>query len=200
MNTAQRAARYRVVAALAIFINLALLTALLWPKQPDSVIEHAAPAIIQADGSLIAARTETQPNAKPTHMVPKGAKVERIVSATIEPAGTGIKLPSGQIKCPPVTVDMTLDRMEDGTRRVGLSSPDGQITKAIDIPVDPAPAMESPRKWAAGLSYDPVRQTTGAWLERDLWRVRVGLDVNQTRQSIGGPIGSEARLRVGFTF
>lgn len=198
MNTAQRAAWYRVVAALAIFINLALLTALLWPKQPAPVIEPRAPAVKQADGSVVLER-KPDPEVKPKQQIPKGGKIERVVSVTVEPSGTGIKLPSGEVKCPPVTVDLSLVRMSDQTRRVVASSPDGEVVAGLDVPAETLPLPEV-RKWAVGLSYDPVRQTPGAWIERDVWRVRVGLDVNQTRQRIGGPIGSEARLRVGFTF
>lgn len=164
----------------------------------DPAIEGPAPAVLQADGSVVVERAP-DPKARPPHALPRGAKVERVVSVTVEPSGKGITLPSGEVKCPPVTVDLSLDRMPDGTRRVVASSPDGQITKALDIPVESI-APPAAHKWAAGLSYDPVKGTPGVWLERDLWRVRLGVEANQTRQYVGGPTAGELRLRVGVTW
>ncbi len=167
-----------------------------WLNRPAVVAENAAPAEMQADGSTIA---ERRPDAKarPKHQVPKGAKVERTGEITVQ-GGT----PAGNaIPCPPVSIDTTLIRNKDGSKRVIVSSPDGQVTKAIDIPVETAEPPPEPKKWAAGVSYNPVLQTGGVWVERDLFeRVRLGAEIQQARQFTSGPTSIETRLRLGWTF
>lgn len=169
-----------------------------WMWRPAPVVETVAPAVTQEDGSKILER-KPKADAKPAHKVPRGAKVERIEQVTVQ--GQGLVMPSGEVKdCPPVTVDMTVVREADGAKRVIASSPDGQIIAGVDIPVETAAPPPEPPKWAAGLSFDPTNQTTGVWMERDLSRFRVGVDLNQTRRGIGGPLGVEARMRIGWTF
>jgi len=155
------------------------------------VVETAAPEVRQADGSVQLQRAPDA-NAKPAQIIPKGAKIIRIAQVTVQGADASLKLP-------PVTVDMTLVRLLDRSQRVVASSPDGQIVGGVDIPVETA-APEDTKKWAAGLSYDVLHQTPGVWIERDVWRARLGIDLNQTRVTVGGPSGVEARLRVGVTF
>lgn len=166
---------------------------------PKHVTETAAPAIKQADGSVVLERAPDA-KARPAQSVPKGAKVERIEQITVQGETPPEIAACTKIKCPPVKVDMTLVRLPDNTKRVVASSPDGQIVSALDIPVETAAPAAEPPKWAVGLSYDPIKATPGIWLERDVWRARVGIEANQTRQTIGGPAGSELRVRVGFTF
>ncbi|MBI5920264.1 MAG: hypothetical protein HY847_01295 [Betaproteobacteria bacterium] len=168
-----------------------------WFGQPAKVVESAAPAETQPDGSII---VERRPDAKarPKHQTPKGATVERTGEFTVQ--GTGLKMDGVLMPCPPVTIDTTLIRNPDGSKRVIVSSPDGEITRAVDIPVETAAPPPEPPQWAAGVSYNPVKQTPGLWIERDIWRVRLGAEINQTRQVISGPTGIEARLRVGWTF
>lgn len=159
------------------------------------VIETAKPAETQADGSVVVGRTGTQPTAKPKQQVPKGAKVERVTAVTVQPTATA---EAGK-PCPPVTVDMTLIREKDGGRRVIASSPDGQVVAGMDVPVETLPVPEA-RPWAAGLSLNPLNQTLGAWVERDVGRVRVGIEINQTRPQLLTPPGAEIRVRAGWVF
>lgn len=172
-----------------------------WLGQPNPVNETAKPAVTQSDGSHIA---EVAPNTKtkPKQKVPTGAKVERTAEITVQGATPEAnKAIPGAVPCPPVSIDTTLVRNADGSRRLIVSSPDGTVTRAVDIPVESAAAPPEPKKWAAGASYNPVLQTYGAWIERDLFeRVRVGAEINQTRQTITGPIKAEARIRLGVTF
>ena len=136
----------------------------------------------QADGSLIAARTpDAKPEAAP-HTIPRGGKEERRVSATVKPT---------KADCPPVALDMSLVRDEEGGKRVVLSSPEGTVTAAQDIPIEPGLVPAPVRRWAAGLAYDPRARKSSAWIERDLARARVGAELSQT---------GEARVRVGWTF
>lgn len=145
------------------------------------VITYRAP-VRQADGSLIAERT---PQAKPAaapHKIPRGWREERRVSATVKPT---------RADCPPVALDMSLVRDGEGGKRVVLSSPDGTVTAAQDIPIEPALVPAPARRWAAGLAYDPRERKSSAWIERDFARARVGAELSQS---------GEARLRIGFTF
>lgn len=188
----------RVVWIVTIIVAAAALAGGWWMGRPAPVVETVAPAVTQVDGSEILAR-KPKADAKPAHKVPRGAAVERIEQVTVQ--GPGLKMPGGEVKpCPPVTVDMTIVREVDGAKRVIASSPDGQIISGIDIPVETAAPPPEPPKWAVGLSFDPFHQTPGVWLERDLSRIRVGVDLNQTRRGIGGPLAIEARVRVGWKF
>lgn len=164
----------------------------------EAVVEIPAPEVKQDDGSVIVERAPDA-KAKPKHKIPKGAKVERAASMTVQ--GDGLKMPDGEVKpCPQVTVDLSLVREQDGGKRVIASSPDGQIVRAIDIPVETAAPPEELKKWAAGLSWSPAHQTAGVWIERDVMRFRVGVEVNQTRRQEHELTGSEARVRVGWVF
>lgn len=165
---------------------------------PAVVVETPAPAVDQKDGSVVVERAPDA-KAKPKHLTPRGAKVERIVQ--IEARGAGLQMPTGETKpCPPVTLDLSLVREKDGGKRVVASSLDGEILRAIDIPVETAAAPEEPKRWAAGLSWSPTNETLGVWVERDVWRVRAGAEINQVRRAAYGPADIEARVRVGVTF
>lgn len=159
-----------------------------WLKSTDmprAEVVTAAPEVRQADGSVIA---ERQPLSKPTpapHRLPKGASEERRVSLKVKPR---------QPDCEPVRVDLSLIREGDG-RRVVASSPDGEIISALDMPIVAALMPAPARPWAAGGSYDPIQRRYGAWVERDIARLRVGADVVQTET---GQL--KAMVRVGWRF
>lgn len=184
-----------IVAAVVVF----LLGAGIWIARPKPVIETPAPEITQADGSIVSAR-KPDAKAKPKHQVPKGSKVERIEQVTVQGETPAAITACTSVKCPPVTVDMTLVRMPDNTKRVVASSPDGQIVASVDIPVEAVVPPPEPKEWAAGISLNPVQQTAGVWVERDIWRVRIGAELNQVRPAIGVVPGLEARVRLGWTF
>lgn len=184
-----------VIAAVLVGSGLAL--GYFWFK-PAPVIETAKPSETQADGSTVIER-KPDAKAKPKHQTPKGAKVER-VGTIIAQGETPPEIKAcTSIPCPSVTIETSLVRLPDGSKRVIVSSPDGQIQRAVDIPVETAAPPPEPPKWAAGLSYSTM-QTPGLWVERDLGRVRLGAEINQTRQTVGGPTGFEARARIGWAF
>jgi hypothetical protein len=170
-----------------------------WFARPAPVVETPVPEIKQADGSVALPRAPDA-KAKPKHMTPKGAKVERVGKITARGETPPEIAACTSAKCPPVTIDTSLVRMDDGSKRVIVSSPDGQILAGVDIPVETAAPPPEPPKWAAGLSLDPIRQTPGVWIERDIWRVRAGAEINQVKQRADGPSSAEIRLRVGLTF
>ena len=158
--------------------------------KPKPIVETAAVEEVQGDGSRVLARTPDK-KAKPKQIVPKGSKVERVASFTVKPHNEA---------CAPVTCDLSLVRLDDGSKRIIASSPDGEVIGGMDIPVETAAPPPEPKVWAAGLSYDPMKQTPGAWVERDIGRVRIGADINQVRVHPAGESGIETRLRVGVTF
>lgn len=156
-----------------LFALLLACAALGWwlksTDMPAPEVITAAPQRTQADGSVVA---ERRPQAKPQklpHKLPRGSTEERRVAVTVQPT---------RDDCPPVRVDLSLVREGDG-RRVVASSPDGQVVSAIDVPIEAAFIPPPPRPWAAGISYDPVNRRSGAWVERDLARLRLGVDVQQ---------------------
>lgn len=188
----------RAIALVALLAGGACLATGYWLGRPAPVIETPAAEVVQDDGSRIVERAPNK-DVKPKQKVPKGAKVERVM--TVEVQGAGLKMADGKYEtCPPVTVDLSLVRERDGMKRVLASSPNGEIVKAIDIPVETAAPPPEPNLWAVGLSWSPTHQTPGVWIERDLIRVRVGVEINQTRQQAFGPVGAEARVRVGWVF
>lgn len=174
----------------------------MWLAKPENVMETPAPAEVQADGSVKLGR-QPDPAAKPKHHIPRDAKVERIAQVKVQPSKPS---PEAGKPCPPVTVDMTLIREKDGGRRVLASSPDGQVVGGIDVPIEPMMQPPASRKWAAGLSIEPVRQTFGAWVDRDVdiplvdLAIRIGIELNQTRVQTSAPDGIEGRVRLGIAF
>lgn len=180
----------------------------LWHPKPPKV-ETYAPAIRQPDQSLVLER-RPQADAKPAQVVPKGAKVERIVQVTVLPnlpstATGGLSTPASGIDpaspCPPVTVDLTLLRMQDQTLRVVASSPDGRVVGGVDIPtVNVAPARAY--KWAVGGSYNPGQATYGVWAQRSAGPFVLGVQAYQERLPIiaGGGVRVQAQVLVGLRF
>lgn len=154
---------------------------------PAREIVAPAQAVRQGDSSLVAERRPATPAEvkKPPHQIPKRAREERRVSATIQPK---------QPDCDPVRLDLSLVREGDG-RRVVVSSPDGQVVDALDMPILPGLMPAPPRPWAVGASYQPLTQRAGIWVERDLARLRVGAELLQDER---GQVA--AMVRVGWRF
>lgn len=191
---------WTAVIALSI-IGAAVAVVLLRPH-PKPVVETAKPAVVQSDNSIILERTDTQSSVKPVHQIPKGSTVERVVQVKVKPmvqiedvrVADGISQVEDRLPNPqPITVDMTLVRQPDDTRRVIASSPDGEIVGGLDIPVETL--AYKPRVWAAGISVDPVHQVGGVWIERDISRIRLGAEVGANRYH-----DFETRLKVGVTW
>ena len=195
--------------ALAVGCVVGLGVEYLIMRPTPGKLDPAAPEVKQRDGSLILARAPN-PDAKPKQEIPTGGKVERIVQVVVVPtsyhgrvvAGTTTTPGSGATgdpatpsngPCPPVTVDLSLVRMPDQTRRVIASSPDGDVVGGIDVPVEAAPVPASPKWVAAGLvGYDLTqrKQVYGVMLQRS-----VGPFTFHT-----GFIGSSAFVGAGLRF
>lgn len=189
-----------------------------WLQRPRTVVESPAPASRQADGSLVLERTGTQiAPQKPPHALPKGAKEERRVSVVVQPPRGTVKesltvdsaeaarlvasndlisRPGKMVDscdCPPVTVDLSLVRMPDKTRRVIASSPDGKILSGIDVPISVPGDSPARTPWAAGISFSTDRRF-GGFLDRDLGPFRIGVEAFQSTN------GWTAQARAGIRF
>lgn len=127
----------------------------------ETVVETAAPAQRQADGSLIAERNPDAP-VKPRHEIPKGSKVERDIRVEVQP--------SGRPDCPVCIVDLSLVKLPDDTHRIVTSSPTGQVLNALDVPRMPA-LLDRQKVWSAGALYNG---RWGALAGRDFKWLTVG--------------------------
>ena len=156
---------------------------------PKPVIEAAAPAARQADGSLVLERAPSA-KLKPAHVIPKGSKPERTVSVNVQPA---------RADCPICTVDLTLVRMPDGTRRVVASSTSGSVLGGLDSPSAPL-FIDKEHHWAVGASHGTDAESWGLWVDRDISRIRIGGEVNKTGTDNNGSDRYEARIKIGFKF
>lgn len=160
-----------------------------WQFRPLTVIESAAPAVRQVDGSLVAERS---PGAIPViAAVPAGTKPVRTAEIRVKAkpaAGSG-----AGCSCDPVTVNTTLVRERDGAQRLVVSSPDGEVVGAVDSPLEPL-QIQRPAPWAAGATYG-TGERAGMFLDRDVGPFRVGAEVDQT-----GGDDWQARVRVGWRF
>lgn len=176
----------------------------LW--KPTPVQEVYAKETRQKDGSLILPK-KPQADAKPKHEIPKGVVVERIAQIIVSPnvpthvpSSPSLESPSATVPlCPPVTVDMTLIRQKDGTRRIVASSPDGQVIGGVDIPVESA-APAKVLKNAAGASYNPVGKTYGLWYQRNIGPAVLGVDAFQQKAPVTGAKSFGVMLRLGIRF
>lgn len=176
------------VAVLCLGLGLGIGFAV-WGHQGPAV-GGPAPQQRQPDGSVvIERRPDVGPPSAPVHAIPKGGTEERRVAVTIVPA------PAADCPKPPaVHVDLSLVRFGDGSARVVASSPDGQVSNGLDVPISAAIREAEPRLWAAGVSF-AGKQAFGVFVHRDLWRIRAGLEVNAPERG-----GAEARLLVGVTW
>ncbi len=179
MSTMRRIEVFGIVA-----LVLALLAFAFWPAKPIPEVITAAPQVIQADHSVIAARAPDARPAPPRHILPKGAVEERREAIVVAPAPAASS----------VEVDLSLVRMPDNGRRVVASSPDGTVVSALDIPIEAGLMPPAPKPWAAGLSYG-TDHSVGIWLDRDVGRLVLGAQL--ARQQDGRV---QAQLRIGARF
>ena len=185
----------RAAAAAALLVVGVLIGRWLFHVEMVPVIEKPAPAIVQQDGSQVLARAARDESAKPAHQLPKGATLERTVQVKAKPKAPPRPTTDGKLESAPVTVDLSLVKMPDETRRVVASSPDGEILGVIDVPVA-AFSIPETKKWAAGLYVNPVYpQERGLFIDRDIGRLRIGAELGQNARN-----DLEARVKVGITF
>ena len=159
-------------------------------NQSKTIPETPAPAVRQQDGSLV---LERKPDAKPEpkHQLPAGSKLVRQVSVEVMPRISG-SAPGAEASQAPVTVDLSLVQMKDGTQRVVASSPDGDVVGGVDIPVQ---LREIPHvdKNHVFTGYDPVGKGYLVTYDRKLlgpFGLGAALDVHpQAVEKVRGYVG-----------
>ncbi|WP_460528825.1 hypothetical protein [Chitinimonas naiadis] len=128
---------------------------------------QSRPAERQADDSLVAAtELPKEKSEPPPHLLPKGSKEERRGHVTVKAKP---EAPAGE----PLVIDYSLVRQQDGGRRMVFSSSNGQVLDAVDIPIEAATLPPEPRRWSAGVAYQPGGGY-GAVVARDVGPVRLG--------------------------
>lgn len=142
------------VAALALGYQL-------WRVAP--VVETPLPEVRQADSSLVLER-KPDANAKPAHQLPRGSTLERTAQLTIAPTPTVDS--AGNCACEDVTVDLSLVRQPDETRRVVASVEGGTLVGGVDVPVE-TPARSRPLRWTIGATRDMMSGRWGGYVARD---------------------------------
>jgi hypothetical protein len=106
----------------------------------------------------------------------------------------GVDVQPDREDCPPTHVDLSLIRDGDG-RRVIASSPDGRVIGGFDVPLVAGLMPPPARRWAAGVRYDPFWRVGGVWIERDVSRIRIGVDAGQAPRG-----GLQAGVSVGWVW
>ena len=188
---------------------------MLWQAPKKQIAEAPAPAIRQEDKSLILER-KPDPSAKPAQKIPKGAVVERVISVELQSHGPSSEAPAGIIGSTPmdlpaspslqrsnIRVDLTLVRLQDGSRRVIASSPDAEVVGGLDIPTVPIASPHRELKWAAGEVYGTTAwgdKAVGGFLDRDLAFARVGAEVTKNTYALASRTGWEVRAKFGIRF
>ncbi|MBI5888195.1 MAG: hypothetical protein HZB82_05730 [Deltaproteobacteria bacterium] len=94
-----------------------------------------------------------------------------------------------------MTVDLSVVKMPDDTRRVVASSPNGEVVGGVDIPVEAARPVPAVPKWAAGMSVNLLDRMPGVFIDRDFGPFRMGAEINRVSGA-----GMDARVRVGVRF
>lgn len=196
---------------LATHLACALLGFLLawWILRDVPVVEPYAPAVTLPSGAVVAERVPDAPLPPVAREAARelGGTIARAGSVTVQPrtpdaapsetpaAGSAVPAASCLCKPAPVRFDWSLIGLDDGTYRMAVDSPDGTITSATDIPVSGV-SVRRERPWAAGVSYSmdmSQRRAAGLWVDRDVGRVRLGLEISQRD-------GGTATLRAGIRF
>lgn len=164
-----RLMKFLIVVALSLAAGLFL--GLRLHSAPVQVMEASAPAVRQADGSLILERKPDASAVAPMQ-IPSSAKVERLAKVTVKPRL--VASAASAVDCAPVSLDLALVRMPDDTRRMIASSPDGDIVVGVDIPVLPTISL-APPKWAVGADWPIGTRQVRPRLEYDAGpRIRLG--------------------------
>lgn len=184
----------KLIIQIAIGVALLFAAYLIGVKttEPKPEVIAAAPQVTQSDGSIVIERKPEAAPSKAPHKIPKGSTEERRVNLKLKP-DLFVTAEGCQCDPAPVSVNLSLVRDDQG-RRVVASSTGGQIVSALDVPIEPTLMPPEPHPWAAGLSYGHDK-SAGAWIERDLGRIRVGAEVIRQRDQT-----FQGRVRVGWAW
>lgn len=198
------------IAAVASVLGIGIVLGLtlgwnLWKPKPPAVERYAREETL-TDGSKVFEK-KPQADAKPSHEIPKGAVVERIIKVEFLPKEDTLHAngeSQGTLRPVPLpfTLDMSLVRMEDGTTRVVSHSNDVVITGGTDIPTVNV-AEHTKHVWAAGAVYGATAwgdKAVGVFLDRDFAFVRTGVELTKNTYATPARVGWEFRGKIGITF
>jgi hypothetical protein len=212
LNVKKEATKWAVILIVGIIAGLTLGWTLWSPKKVKT--EKAAPAVIQADGS-VQVRVDPGAPAEPKQIIPPGAKVNSIqhiqvnldplpVVPTTTPGSTGTEAPAKPSnEHSKVSVDLTDVTMPDGSHRVIASSPDGKIDAGASIDI-PAPAEVAKKlTWAVGYVQGITPdgdKAIGAFIDHDMAFVRLGAEVTKNTYHQVSQSCWEVRAKIGICF
>lgn len=200
--------RALAIALGGMLVGLALGWQLWRPAAP--VVETYAAPVRQADWSLVLER-KPDPAARPRHEIPAGAVVERVATVTVQPEQvlahetplSGNRNISDSAippcSCAPVHVDLSLVRLEDGSRRVVASARGGTVLGGVDVPVESA-APPRVLRWAAGPEYDLVARRWGGFVDYDAAAPLLQLPARYGLSVTPDARGIRVGLRLGLRF
>lgn len=125
------------------------------------------------DGGKVAPRAGVTPAKKPVGDVPRGSKVERVSSVTVQPA---------KADCPPVHVDVTTVAEKDGGKRLVFHA-NGEILASEDTPTVYISGRKRP--WTISLAAVHHDQNTepGVQVTRDVGPFNVGVLLSEEFQA-----------------
>lgn len=176
--TITRIKLYAAVAAASMCWAIGLLTGWSIWHNPAPAPETYQKGVVQSDLSVILER-KPQADARPAQQVPPRSVIERVVRVTVQPDTVlrrdTIRCRDTLVVCPPcprVSVDLTLVRLRDSSRRVIASSPDGRVIAGVDVPVERSVAQRT-LNWSAGAVYG-LNSSIGGYLHRDIGPFRIG--------------------------
>lgn len=188
----------------------------LWQTPPPIVHVEPKPEIKNHDGSTVLPVVPSQAP-KPAQHVPAGSHVESTVSFTVQPSdpqpvlslpvqpssSSPIPGPIERPPCPPMTVDLTIYREADGSRRVVVSSPDGKVLKGVHIENEVGPPASKILKNSAGLVTGATAwgdKAIGVYYDRDWKFLRYGGELTKNTYANVGRQGWEVRAKLGINF
>jgi len=174
---------YGVVFALGFWVAWAL-----YHPRPAPPLRQQQ-EVRQPDHSLV---LRTQPaTAREVHkaipalpQVPQGATLLAGAEAVLAPHQDASQ--PGAMPKPKIRVDMALLRMQDGSERIALSSPDADVVGGVDMPVVPPRGLAQERGWGVGGFWNPVSRAWGPIVTKDWGPLRLGATGRIERVQVPG--------------
>lgn len=190
---------YTKAIALLIAFAAGALAALWVQKEPTTaVIDPPAAEVRLKDGTTWGKRDASAPVTQPAPTLPKGSTRSRTAEVVVRVKPKTTEQPGQacpQVTCPDVALRLDTATAEDGSSRLaGLISEDGEIVSLNDHPVAPA-VMSRSLPWAAGATYTKELEAAGAFLERDVGRLRIGGSLAYGQEA---KLVTEIRLGIRF--
>lgn len=149
------------------------------------VVQPRAVAVPDSAKQNVSHETITRPEVARTSTTEP--TIERVTAVTVQPVAPSLAVVArtDSLRCPAVTIDLSLIRMPDRTRRVVASSPDGLVIGGVDVPLEPRPEDAKPLRWSVGPAYTAAK-AWGAAVTRDVGPFRAVAIVSEKGQWAAG--------------